>query len=41
MTLFDYVLWGVIAVLIGLPTCADPAIRLKDWLERRRTTRAR
>lgn len=37
MSIFDWLLVGACIVLVLLPPKYDPAIRLKEWVSRRRT----
>lgn len=35
MSLFEFILWITVMVILLLPPKYDPAIRLKEWLERK------
>lgn len=33
---WDWLLWGAIIILVALPPKYDPAIRLKEWVMRKK-----
>lgn len=35
MSIGEIIMWGVVAALVIVPPRYDPAIRLKEWLQRK------